>query len=157
MESEIRACDICGAEEMSNTVLGTSPTVKYSDGPPMASVPGAVLCYDCAQDVSDYLTARAGTSNEEGPGLAPFGEADAQAVLDRLEENEHLVLELGRGVGYGIRAVDGEWKHAVFRAPGPATIETLTRAEVRERILNAKRLTLKHFDPSAWERYERSR
>lgn len=157
MDSEIQECDFCGAEEMSNTILRGNPTVEYLDGPPRASVPSTVLCYDCAQDVSDYLEVRTRKTNEDVDGLAPFRETDAQALLDRLVENEYLVMELGRGSGYGIRAVGDEWKHAVFRAPGPATVETLTREEVRDLILRAKRLTLKHFDPSAWERFERGR
>lgn len=157
MNPEVRECDFCGTEEMANTILDDTPTVRYSDGPPRASIPTTVLCYDCAQDVTDYLKARSKKSNQDGDGLAPFGDTDAQAILDRLVENEHLVIEFGRGSGYGIRAVGDEWKHAVFRAPGPATVETLTREEVRDRILRAKRLTLKHFDPDAWERFERGR
>jgi hypothetical protein len=154
-QSVSRECAFCGAEEMSNTVLRSDPTVEYMDGPPRASVPSTVLCYDCAQDVSDYLDARSESAPETPDGLAPFGEQDADALLDRLAANEHLVLERGRGSGYGIRVVDGTWKHAVFRAPGPPVIETLTRDEVRDLILDAKRVTLKHFDPSAWERFER--
>lgn len=153
--SESRECEFCGTEEISNTVLGSEPTMEYLDGPPRASVPSTVLCYDCAQDVSDYLEARSDKSLETQDGLAPFGKQDANALLDRLVENKQLVMEPGRGSGYGIRSVNGTWKHAVFRAPGPPMIETLTRGEVRDIVLNAKRITLKHFDPSAWERFER--
>lgn len=153
----VRPCDFCGIEEISNTKLSSDWMVKYEDGPARASVTGVVLCYDCAQDVNDYFEARTMKSNEDVAGLAPFGEADAQALLNRLLENEHLVLKPDRAVGYGVRAVDGEWKRAVFRAPGPLTVETLTREEVRELILSATRLTLKHLDPSAWERFERGR
>ncbi|MDS0261060.1 hypothetical protein NDI56_16805 [Haloarcula sp. S1CR25-12] len=142
---------------MSNTVLTGAETVEYLDGAPRASLPSTVLCYDCARDVRDYLEARKAIENEDSDGLAPFGEADAEAVLDRMVDNEHLVLELGRESGYGIRSRDGVWKHAVFRAPGPSTIERLTRAEVRTRILNAKRLTLKQFDPVAWDRFDTQR
>ena len=47
-------------------------------------------------------------SNEDVVGPSPFGEEDAQALLDQLLENEHLVLELGRVVGYGVRVVNEE-------------------------------------------------
>lgn len=150
-------CDFCGTEEMSNTVLSSDPTVRYMDGPPQASITGAILCYDCAQDVSDYLEVRKSDSEGAVDGRAPFGEADARALLERLQDNNHLVVETGRESGYGVRAVDGDWRHAVFRAPGPATIETLTRDEVRDMILDAKRLTLKHLDPAAWNRFEYDR
>jgi hypothetical protein len=155
--SKIQPCNFCGVEEISNTKLSSDWMVRYEDGPARASVPGVILCYDCAQDVSDYFEARTMESNEDVVGRSPFGEEDAQALLNRLLENEHLVLEPGRAAGYGVRAVDGEWKRAVFRAPGPLTIETLTQDEVRDLILSAKRLTLKHLDPSAWERFERDR
>lgn len=152
---ELQPCDFCGVEEMSNTRLTSDWTIRYEDGPQRASVTSVVLCYDCAQDVNEYFEARTSESDDSVAGLAPFGEDDARVLLERLLENEHLVLEPGRASGYGVRAVDGEWKHAVFRAPGPLTIETLTRKEVRKLILSAKRLTLKHLDPSAWERFER--
>jgi hypothetical protein len=156
-ESGTQKCDFCGAEEMSNTILHGRPTVEYLDGPPRASVPSTVLCSDCAQDVSDYLEARNKNPNQTVDGRGPFEDADAQAILERLMKNKDLVMEFGRGSGYGIRYVDNEWKYAVFRAPGPATIETLTQKEVQDRILRANRLTLKQFDPSAWERFELGR
>lgn len=161
-------CEFCGTQEMSNTMLGSEPTIEYLDGPARASVTGAVLCYDCAQDVSDYIESRKIESPEDvhGPspfgetdeeaieGLYPFGEKDAEAILDRLQENEHLVMEMGRSSGYGVRAIDGEWKRAVFFAPGPRTIKNLTRDEVRRLVLDAKRLTIKHLDSEGWRRYE---
>ncbi|MBX0288616.1 hypothetical protein [Haloarcula salinisoli] len=152
--AESRPCEFCGTEAMSNTVLTSEPTIRYLDGPPMASVTDVVLCYDCAQDVTDYLEVRTSDSEETVEGPAPFGEADAQAVLERLQANDQLVLETGRESGYGVRAVDGDWNHAVFRAPGPATVETLARDDVREMIVGAKRLALKQFDPAAWRRFE---
>lgn len=157
MDSRTRECDFCGTKEMSNTILDSKPTVEYLDGPPRASVPSTVLCFDCAQDVSDYLEARNKETNQAVDSRAPFGEADAQALLERLIKNEQLVMEFGRGSGYGIRFVDNEWKHAVFRAPGPPMVESLTQEEVQDRILGAKRLTLKQFDLSAWKRFESER
>jgi len=157
MDSRTRECDFCGTKEMSNTILDGQPTVEYLDGPPRASVPSTVLCFDCAQDVSDYLEARNKETNQAVERRAPFGEADAQALLERLIKNEQLVMEFERGSGYGIRFVDNEWKHAVFRAPGPPIVETLTQEEVQDRILGAKRLTLKQFDLSAWKRFKSER
>jgi len=152
--SERQECDFCGVEEMSNGILHSDRTVEYCDGPPSASVPTTILCYDCAQDVSDYLETRANKTNQSPDGLAPFEEADAQALLDRLAENNELVIELGRSSGYGIRVIDGEWKRAICPNPAPPMVEELTRKEVLDRILSAKRLTLKQLDPSAWERFE---
>lgn len=156
MTEGIQECDFCGAEEWANTSLRGKPTVQYNDGAPRATVPNTILCFDCAKEVSDYLEARSNISNQDTEGLSPFGEADAETLLDRLRENEHLVMDLERGSGYGIRAVNGEWRRAIVRLPGPAKVETLSRKEVRDLILDAKRLTLKHFDPSAWKRFERT-
>jgi len=155
-DSGIRPCDFCGAKEAANTRLTSEPTVRYEDGPSRASIAGAILCYDCAEDMSDYVEARKRESADPVDGLSPFGEADARALLDRLQQNEHLVMKTARSSGYGVRAVDGELKYAVFRAPGPLTIETLSQEDVREIVLNAKRLTLKHFDQSAWDRFKRA-
>lgn len=157
MDSRTRECDFCGTKEMSNTILDGKPTVEYLDGPPRASVPSTVLCFDCAQDVSDYLEARNRETNQAVDRRTPFGEADVQALLERVMKNEQLVMEFERGSGYGIRFVNNEWKHAVFRAPGPPMVETLTQEEVKDRILGAKRLTLKQFDLSAWKRFESER
>ena len=155
MDQEIRDCDFCGSEEVSNRILQGEPIIEFLDGPLGVSVPNTVLCDDCTQDVSDYLRARTAETNQDLAGLSPFEEADAQAVLDRLVENEHLVMELGQESGYGIRFVDNEWKRAVSRIPSPPTVVTLNQEEVRDLILRAKRLTLKQFDSSAWEGFER--
>ena len=150
--ADLQACDFCGIEEMSNTEIRAEATTEYLDGPPHAWVPTIVLCRDCAQEVSDYLEGRAGKSDV----ISPFTEEDAQALLDRLVENEDLVLELGRTSGYGIHAVGDEFEYAFVQEPIPETIKTLTRREVRDLILNARRLTIKRFDPSTWEWFERN-
>ncbi|WP_143421201.1 hypothetical protein [Halorubrum ezzemoulense] len=148
-----RPCSFCGTVSYTNAILSSEPTVEYYDGGPQASVQTVVLCHDCANDVSDYFQERSGKPDEKEAGLSPFGEDDADALLSRLLENEHLVIDTG--VGYGIRAVDGDWKYAIMRLPGPPDVEALERREVKDMILDAKRLTLKHLDPSAWEEFER--
>jgi hypothetical protein len=151
--NEERPCSFCGTVSISNAILSSDPTVEYVDGDPRVSIQSIVLCHDCAEDVSDYFKERSGQSNEKKVGLSPFGEDDADVLLDRLLENDHLVMDIG--FGYGIRAVEGDWKYAIMRLPGPPDVETLERSEVKDKILNAKRLTLKHLDLTAWKEFER--
>jgi hypothetical protein len=67
-------------------------------------------------------------------------------------ENRSLVLQVGRDT-MGIRFTDGEWRRAFFAPPGSATAETLTREEVRDRVLSGKQLIIKRLDISAWMQF----
>lgn len=154
MNPEIRDCDFCGAEGVYNRILQGEPMIEFYDMPPGVSIPSTVLCEDCTQDVSDYLSARTTQPDQDVIGDSPFGEADAQALLGRLEANNHLVMELGRNSGNGIRAVDNEWKKVVPQLPFQPVVVTLSREEVRDLILEAKRLTVKRFDSAAWDGLE---
>lgn len=146
-----QACDFCGVNQESNVRIVDQPTSEYLDDPRKASLPNTVLCYECAEEVSNYLNSRSKRSTEKEEGSTPFSEADSQALLDQIVENNSLVLQVGRAT-MGIRFINGEWRRAFFPPPGPAMVETLTREDVRDRILSAKQVTIKRFDRSAWKR-----
>lgn len=153
-ETGEQPCDFCGITEMSNTEIRANRTVQYNDGPALASIPTTVLCYECAEEVTDYLHSRRRSATDDDGGTSPFGEADVEALLERLEHNDNLVLQTDSHFYLGIRAVDGDWKRAGSFSPGSASVRSLDRSDVRDLILSSRRLTLKHVDREAWERYE---
>ena len=153
-QDEQDACDFCGTVDTANSLIDYNPIEDYVDGPPHASIPRTVLCYDCAQYVSDYLKARAGNVDQNENNPSPFEEADAEALLDRLKENESLVLVPEKERQHGIRFVDGEWLHAFTRIRKPM-VSTNSRDEIRDTILNTHRLTLRKFDSSGWNQFKR--
>lgn len=151
---EVGPCDVCGTEDFQNTVILSEGGIDILDGRSAASVPRTVVCYECAQVVTDYLQSLIGHPNTLNKGRSPFGEPDADTLINCLIENEHLVMELSRKSIYDVRFVDGEWKRVVLRLPSPPSVEATSEEEVRDAILNAKEITLKHLDPSAWEQFE---
>lgn len=148
---DVGPCDVCGTEDFQNTVISSEGGVHILDGRSAASVPRTVVCYDCSKIVTDYLQSLIGQSNKLVNGLSPFVEADADALIECLRENELLVMGLVRDWTYDVRFVDGKWKRVVLRLPAPPNVEATSEEEVRADILDAKHITLKHFDPSAWE------
>jgi len=144
------ACSFCGKKKTSNCRLRSKRTVQYEDGPSTASVQSVVLCHGCADDVSDYFEARADQPDSD-TDESPFSEADAEAILSRVEQNQELVLDFG--IGYGVRSIDGQWKLAHMPLPGPPQVTEMERAEVIAEILDAPRVTVKRLDLKIWSKF----
>jgi hypothetical protein len=141
--SQIPPCDICGEGGISNISIRVV-TNDYHDGPAPAQLPRMSFCRDCADDVSKYLKERAGKLKKNEEGKSPFSEPDAEELLNKLEENEQLVLET---CSHGYRHEDGNLKLAITPTPSPPD-------ELIDRISSAPRITLKRLDEEAWKEYK---
>ncbi len=135
--------------------MGTNgeQAVDYLDGPPVVSLPSIVLCRSCASDVRKYIQHREAEEIPNAESSSPFGVSDADDILSQLVENPELILGLPK-FGFGVRHIDGEWRHAYQPLPSPQIVETIERETVVERILNSSSLTLRQADESAWELYQ---
>lgn len=148
MTIDTKACSFCGTEAESNTRLTPNPTVEYLDGPPKATVSEVVLCRQCAAEVDLYFGARQRETTTTTPEN-PFTRTDAKQILDHVSRNPEVLLTAPT-LGYGVRYIDEEWKHAYWPTPGEPTVETLSRKEVLDKVQDTGSVTIRRLDPPGW-------
>lgn len=145
-----RPCSFCGTKSVSNAELNSEPTVTYSDGETRASVSTVILCRECANDIDEYFDARQQGKSSEDRGDAQMTEDTARKILSAVSESSVNLLT-AVNLGYGVRYIEGEWKHAFQPAPAPATVETIAEDELINRILSTRRVTIKRLSGSGWD------